>query len=69
MKKITQEQLYTLRQCEDIFEGRYWLRQGTYGLSLNKRMKFSYEQIGHCNDFRNKTLEEINVELFKPIEV
>jgi hypothetical protein len=45
--------------------GKIYFRAGTYGITFLKRGKFDFASIGTINDFRNKTLIEINNEMKK----
>lgn len=64
MKNITASQLEILKSGESVYSGLYWFRSGSYGMSVFKLVGGQYVEAGHCNGFRNKTLKEINEEIF-----
>jgi hypothetical protein len=66
---LTQENLTELSNQNDAFDyikiGSFYYRTGTYGLSIyDKKMN----RIDTINDFRNKSLKQINEEIknFQP---
>jgi len=44
-------------------KSKIFFRAGTFGITFMKRGKFDFINIGTINDFRNKSLSEINNEL------
>lgn len=43
--------------------GKIYFHAGSFGITFMKREKFEFNNIGTINDFRNKSLSEINNEL------
>lgn len=62
---MKREDFDALVKCTDTTEfhliGNYYYRAGTVGLSKHNK---KFEQIGHCNYFREKGYEATKKELF-----
>lgn len=62
MRKKNFELLKNASALDVIPIGNYYYKVGTYGLSKHKKDKYLTE-VGHCNDFRNKELKTVIMEL------
>jgi hypothetical protein len=65
ISKIDLEYCKTILDFNSIehLRGKIYFRAGTFGITFMKRGKFDFINIGTINDFRNKSILEINNEL------
>lgn len=64
--KITKKEFDILKTGEDVWRGTtVWLRAGTCGMSISK---YPFKNKITFNDFRSKTLKEINEHLTEELD-
>jgi hypothetical protein len=63
---MTSEQFENFKKPENVgevfFIGKYLYKIGSYGLSKHKKDRH-FTKLSHCNDFRNKSFEQVRQEL------